>query len=39
MNNFKVFTTINKPQTKEKEEIVNFLHQHLDEYGDTKSDI
>ncbi len=39
MNNFKVFNTINKPQKQEKEEIVNFLHQHLDEYGDTKSDI
>lgn len=28
-----------KPSLIEKEEIVSFLHEHLDEFGDSKSDI
>lgn len=35
----KVFDAVNKPSINEKEEIVNFLHTHLQEYGDDKKDI
>lgn len=39
MSNFKVFNKIKKPSVKEKEKIVNFLYQHLEDYGDKKEDI
>ncbi len=34
-----VFNTENKPSLEEKEEIINFLFEHLEKYGDPKSDI
>tara|TARA_R110001583_G_scaffold71180_1_gene200826 strand:+ start:33692 stop:34144 length:453 start_codon:yes stop_codon:yes gene_type:complete len=39
MSNFKIFNTNNKASTREKEQVVNFLFQHLEEYGDEKEDI
>lgn len=35
----KVFNTTNKPNLSEKENIINFLFENLQEYGDPKSDI
>lgn len=35
----KVFTPAIKPGVKEKENIINFLFENLQEYGDPKSDI
>ena len=35
----KVFNTTNKPNLKEKETIIDFLFDNLQEYGDPKSDI
>ena len=35
----KIFDSANKPSETEKEEIVDFLHTHLEEYGDPKKDI
>ncbi len=35
----KVFNTVKKPNLKEKESIINFLFENLQEYGDPKSDI
>ncbi len=35
----KVFNSTNKPTTEEKDEIVNFLFTHLEEYGDPQEDI
>jgi len=34
-----VFNTTNKPSLKEKENLINFLFNNLQEYGDPKSDI
>jgi len=34
-----VFNTTNKPNLKEKESVINFLFDNLQEYGDPKSDI
>ncbi|TAJ14613.1 GNAT family N-acetyltransferase [Marinilabiliaceae bacterium JC017] len=34
-----VFTSIQKADSKEKQQIVNFLFEHLEQYGDPKSDI
>jgi len=34
-----VFNTTNKPNLKEKESIIDFLFDNLQEYGDPKSDI
>jgi ribosomal protein S18 acetylase RimI-like enzyme len=36
---FKIFNVTLKPSEKEKDVIVNFLHQHLEEYGDEPEDI
>lgn len=36
---FKIFNETLKPSENEKNEIVNFLHQHLEEYGDEPEDI
>lgn len=35
----KVFSTTNKPNYKEKNNIINFLFDNLQDYGDPKSDI
>lgn len=35
----KLFTPKNKPTSTEKEKIIQFLHQQLEEYGDPKKDI
>ena len=35
----KVFSTTNKPNLREKENLVGFLFDNLQEYGDPKSDI
>ncbi|RTE53685.1 N-acetyltransferase [Arenibacter aquaticus] len=37
--NIKIFDPHNKPLDTEKKEIVDFLHTHLEEYGDPKKDI
>lgn len=34
-----VFDAVNKPTNSEKNQVVSFLHQHLQEYGDPKADI
>lgn len=34
-----IYDAINKPSEIEKKQIVNFLHEHLGEYGDPKKDI
>lgn len=34
-----LFDAVNKPTAYEKKDIVNFLHEHLQEYGDPKKDI
>ncbi|SNR80610.1 GNAT family N-acetyltransferase [Lutibacter flavus] len=39
MANFKIFNKISKPTEKEKKEVVAFLFQHLQEYGDEIIDI
>ncbi len=39
MQEIKLFDAVNKPTEIEKEEIVDFLHTHLEEYGDSKKDI
>tara|TARA_B100000809_G_scaffold47690_1_gene42367 strand:+ start:27505 stop:27945 length:441 start_codon:yes stop_codon:yes gene_type:complete len=39
MIKIKVFDAANKPDNIEKVEIVNFLSEHLQEYGDPKEDI
>ena len=35
----KIINAFNRPSQLEKIEIVNFLHEHLQEYGDIKKDI
>lgn len=35
----KLFNTVNKPEEDEKIRIVDFLHEHLEEYRDSKPDI
>ena len=35
----KIFDAENKPDSKEKERIVDFLYDNLEQYGDPKSDI
>lgn len=35
----KVFDALNRPSEIEKKQIVDFLHEHLQEYGDPKADI
>lgn len=34
-----LFDAVNKPTAHEKKDIVNFLHEHLQQYGDPKKDI
>jgi len=35
----KVFSTTNKPNSREKENLIDFLYDNLQEYGDPKTDI
>lgn len=39
MSDIKIFNAVNKPNTFEKREIVNFLHENLEQYGDPPKDI
>jgi len=39
MDEIKLFNEVNKPSQKEKIEIVEFLFQHLENFGDSKEDI
>ena len=39
MFNTKIFDTVNKPTESEKQTIVNFLFENLDQYGDPKFQI
>lgn len=39
MMNTKIYNPDNKPDTDEKNEIVVFLHEHLEQYRDSKPDI
>jgi len=39
MIQIRVFNTTNKPNLKEKDNVINFLFDNLQEYGDPKSDI
>ncbi len=39
MKEIKIFNKNNKPEQKEKKEIVEFLFQHLENFGDLKEDI
>jgi len=39
MLQFKIFNSNREITSAEKEEIVSFLHTHLDQYGDNKADI
>ena len=39
MINIKIYNSTNSTSSKEKENIVNFLYNHLDQYGDAKEDI
>lgn len=39
MNTFTIYNANVKPDEAQKKEIVDFLHAHLDEYGDPKEDI
>ncbi len=36
---YKIFNTNNTISSLEKESIISFLYEHLDDYGDSKSDI
>ncbi len=39
METFKIYNKITGPSAAEKEEVISFLFQHLQEYGDKKEDI
>jgi len=39
MDTFKIYNKITEPSEEEKEEVISFLFQHLQEYGDKKEDI
>lgn len=39
METFKIYNKITEPSAAEKEEVISFLFQHLQEYGDKKEDI
>ncbi len=36
MSKMRIYDSIEKPNITEKENIINFLHQHLEEFGDPK---
>jgi len=35
----KIFNAVNKPNLREKKTLINFLFEHLEQYGDPKPDI
>ena len=39
MSNLSIFDVVNKPTTSEKQRIVDFLFDNLEQYGDSKIDI
>lgn len=39
MYEIKIFDAVNKPSELEKDEVVNFLYNNLEQYGDPKKDI
>ena len=39
MSNLSIFDVVNKPPTSEKQRIVDFLFDNLEQYGDSKIDI
>ncbi|MGQ7869404.1 GNAT family N-acetyltransferase [Sunxiuqinia sp. sy24] len=39
MREFKIFTEINKPSLEEKNQLIDFLYLHLENFGDPKNDI
>jgi len=39
MDEIKIFEAENKLNDQSKREIVDFLHDHLEQYGDSKKDI
>ena len=39
MESFKMYNKITKASAEEKEDVISFLFQHLQEYGDKKEDI
>ncbi|MEO9210553.1 MAG: GNAT family N-acetyltransferase [Ginsengibacter sp.] len=39
MKEIKIFNENNKPEHQEKKEIIDFLYQHLENFGDSKEDI
>jgi len=39
MSQTKIFNATTKPNSQEKKALVNFLFEHLEQYGDPKSDI
>lgn len=39
MKEYQLFNEENKPNQQEKKEIIEFLYQHLEQFGDSKEDI
>jgi len=39
MNNIKIFNPKNKPTKEEKEHFIEFLYEHLEQYGDSRAAI
>ncbi len=39
MQSYTIYNAVNKPQLLEKRDLIDFLHTHLGEYGDSKKDI
>ncbi len=39
MHEITIFDVVNKPSELEKKDVVNFLYDHLEQYGDAKKDI
>lgn len=39
MTSIKIFNSSNRPDSIEKKELIDFLFEHLEEYGDPKGDI
>jgi len=39
MKEYQLFNEENKPSPQEKKEIIDFLYQHLEQFGDSKEDI
>lgn len=39
MKEYQLFNEENKPSSQERKEIIEFLYQHLEQFGDSKEDI